>query len=78
MICCGVATTTSASTKCQTVAPGQCQPTEISATMGSAQVCVTAAECASGVQCIPQTCLLGSHFSLCGLHDQAPFNCTAD
>jgi hypothetical protein len=81
MICCGVATTTSANTACQAVAPGQCVPTTSDLTMGSAQLCATHAECAPGVQCVPQTCAgpngnLTAKFNLCGLHDYAPFSCT--
>jgi len=45
--------------------------------MGSAQLCVTSEECASGQECIAQTCLDGSNLRLCGLHNEAPFNCTA-
>ncbi|MGH7440791.1 MAG: hypothetical protein ACRENE_34305, partial [Polyangiaceae bacterium] len=77
-VCCGVATTLSASTKCQTVASGQaCQPSTANTTMGSAQLCISSAECTMGQSCIDQTCLSGSHLKLCGLHDSPPFNCTA-
>ncbi len=78
-VCCGVASAAAASTACQSVASGQaCQPaTNAAADMGSAQLCVSSAECTMGQQCIEQTCLQGSHLRLCGLHDGAPFNCTA-
>jgi hypothetical protein len=76
MVCCGVATATSANTACQSVSPGQCAPTTSSNSMGSAQLCASSAECAPGVPCVPQTCLMGSNLRLCGLHSGKPFNCT--
>jgi hypothetical protein len=76
-ICCGVANTTQANTACQAVAPGACVPTTANSTMGSAQLCVTSAECAAGVQCIAQKCVGSTNFKLCGLHDQPPFSCKA-
>jgi hypothetical protein len=80
-VCCGVATminatSGTASTSCQAVAPGQCPPTTATQSMGGAQLCATAAECASGQDCILQKCVGGANLRLCGLHPDAPFNCT--
>ncbi len=75
-VCCGVANTTQANTKCQVVSSGgSCSPATTSTT-GSAQICVTSAECTMGQECIYQKCVGGSNLHLCGLHAGAPFNCT--
>jgi hypothetical protein len=75
-VCCGVATTTTAQTACQTVAAGgSCEPSPATAMQASAQVCTSNAECINGQACIAQVCVQNSHLMLCGLQSAAPFNC---
>ena len=80
-VCCGVGSVAAmqANTACQTVAPGQaCQPSMQTSTTGSAQLCVTAAECTMGQQCIYQGCTpIHADLWLCGLQSGSPGSCTA-
>lgn len=81
-VCCGVANETAgtAGTECQDIASNnnQCSPAP-SATMASAQVCQTTAECKNGMTCTWQDCTVGSgvvSLAMCGVQSGAVFNCT--
>jgi hypothetical protein len=77
-VCCGQATSFSASTSCQTVAAGGTCPVPSGSPgqVGAAQLCQTDIECKNGQTCIPQNCAGGAHLSLCGLQSAAPYSCT--
>jgi hypothetical protein len=66
-------------TECQAVAEGShCVPYPSSTTMASVQFCEVDSECKNGQPCVPQTCTydgISARLYICGLQDQAPFNC---
>jgi hypothetical protein len=69
-VCCGQATTTSASTQCAKTCP-----TQGNSMQGTVQLCKGSAECQNKMNCIPQQCLGTANLDLCGLTSQAPFMC---
>ncbi len=80
-VCCAVSNTIvgAVQTECQAVAEGShCVPYPSSTTMASVQFCEVDSECKNGQPCVPQTCTydgISARLYICGLQDQAPFNC---